>query len=701
MKTARSLTAFVLVALSVLAARADLFTGRDPQVKSDVRFLYDAIYKPAVSAHVSFSMVTAPDPVTGNGGAISPAYRQAVYDHINLVRFLTNRSRFVAVSEDGAELAAVQAAAYLMSRNNDLSHNPDASWIGYNALAAHGAGESQLALGGSATWVDNFLGDHGAENTIVGHRYAILGSNSFSAMGRVSGIPAACALYFDSNELRGRNDDPLTCPQIWPYAGYFPRQWLPPDSLISTEGFRVSVGFLHQAKPSFASATVVVKRNGSVISAPVVEQDTSAGTRWNRMVLSIPVAALADTGTDVTFTVEVSGVSFAKPMLWGQAGDVEPPAGTYGTPRNFSWSFTLFNAESAIPTITTQPASQSVYAGTALLLSVTASGPSLSYQWRKGGASIAGATSSTLTVASAAATDAGTYDCVVTNTSGSVGSSVATVTVVTGGFSQMTGISTRAMVADGSNALIPGISIQGTVPKKILVRAAGPNLLQYGLTNAISDPKIEIIPLGSNTPVATNDNWNSGDTELVAVTSVLGLGSFTVGSKDAALVATLAPGIYTAVCSGVGSSTGVGLVEVYDAEPAKGKMAALSVRAQVGNGNDVLIPGVSVTGSSAKKLLIRALGPKLAEYGVTGVLADPQVQVLPLGSNTPLAGNDNWNSSDTELIAKTNTAGLNGLTIGSKDAALLVTLPPGLYTAVVSGVGNTTGVALVEVYEVD
>jgi hypothetical protein len=149
--------------------------------------------------------------------------------------------------------------------------------------------------------------------------------------------------------------------------------------------------------------------------------------------------------------------------------------------------------------------------------------------------------------------------------------------------------------------------------------------------------------------------------------------------------------------SGTGAAAqGIALVEVYEADSTPSSLVNLSCRARVGTGGDILIAGFAVAGSEPKRVLIRAAGPSLAALGVTGALADPRLEVIREGTGAIVATNDNW---DSALAPAASSVGAFALTPGSRDAAIIVTLPPGAYTAQVSGVNNTTGVALVEVYE--
>jgi hypothetical protein len=246
-------------------------------------------------------------------------------------------------------------------------------------------------------------------------------------------------------------------------------------------------------------------------------------------------------------------------------------------------------------------------------------------------------------------------------------------------------LSVRAAMAAGQT-LIVGFVVDGGA-KPMLVRAAGPVLNKYGLTGVV-DPQLKLFN-GSSTQVAANDNW---DAALATTFATLGAFPFDAGSKDAALQQTI-NGPHTAQATATGA--GAILVEAYDAGPNDGrKLVNLSARFQVGIGDNILIAGFVLSGTGTRQLLIRAVGPTLTNYGVTGVLADPQLAVFDVG--TSIASNNDWSAS---LSSTFTTLGAFALNAGSKDAALVVTLQAGKpYSVQVSGVGNTTGEALVEIY---
>ncbi|OYU98648.1 MAG: hypothetical protein CFE26_27220, partial [Verrucomicrobiales bacterium VVV1] len=175
-------------------------------------------------------------------------------------------------------------------------------------------------------------------------------------------------------------------------------------------------------------------------------------------------------------------------------------------------------------------------------------------------------------------------------------------------------------------------------------------------------------------------------------------------SLDAVVLAQLDPGAYTAQVSGTGGKTGVALVELYDVDTvaafAPQKLVNVATRGVVGTGENILIAGFVVSGSTSKKLLIRGIGPTLGGLGVTGALADPVLQIIR-SDRTVVRENDNWEVGNDSVLVTTATTkvGAFPLAAGSKDAVLLINLPPGTYSATVSGVGGTTGQGLIEVYE--
>jgi hypothetical protein len=255
-------------------------------------------------------------------------------------------------------------------------------------------------------------------------------------------------------------------------------------------------------------------------------------------------------------------------------------------------------------------------------------------------------------------------------------------------------LSIRSNAGTGSQTLIVGFAIAGG-GKPVLVRAIGPGLAPFNVTGALPDPRLDLNRVGVASPIDTNDNWSAQASAAFARVGAFGL---TTGSRDSAILTTLEANSYTAQVNDVGGATGVALVEVYDTEPGSAaKLVNISARSEVGMSGGVLIAGFNVSGNGPRTLLIRGIGPSLTGFGVTGALADPRLDLFASGTTTPLASNDNWESSSSEVFSR---IGAFNLPSGSRDAVLLVTLNPGTYTVQVSGVANSTGIALVELYAV-
>jgi len=275
---------------------------------------------------------------------------------------------------------------------------------------------------------------------------------------------------------------------------------------------------------------------------------------------------------------------------------------------------------------------------------------------------------------------------------------------------RLANISNRGPVGTGANIMIPGFAIAGTTPKTLLIRGVGPTLGGFGVAGTISDPAIELFPSGEFTAVQSNDNWGDAP-DVEALKTAFGLvGAFdlTEGSGDAAmLVMDLAPGGYTVQVSGVNDGTGVALAEVYDLGAlldGPTEVVNISNRGFVGVNAEVQIPGFVIGGARGKKVLIRAVGPSLAVFGVGGTLPDPTLELFRQGEEGSFLNNDNWEDAPNSQQIKTIAASVGAFPLiegdEGKDAAVLIALSPGNYSAVARGQGGSTGVALVEVYMV-
>lgn len=266
--------------------------------------------------------------------------------------------------------------------------------------------------------------------------------------------------------------------------------------------------------------------------------------------------------------------------------------------------------------------------------------------------------------------------------------------------SRLANLAIRAEASAGE-PLIVGFNVGAGAEKTVLIRAVGPTLEGFGVSRPLPDPRVQLFASGS-ARIGENDDHAAADSPVFAQVGAFGLPA---GSKDAALVARLAPGGYTAHVTGAAGTSGTVLVEVYEVGSTGTPLTNLSARARVGTGDALLIPGLVLSpGATSRRVLVRAVGPGLVPFGVTGLLADPKLELFQGG--TRIAENDNWGTPVGPHAASAETLGTTfqrcgafSLLAGSLDAALDVLLPPGGYTLQVSGIGGRTGEALVEVYD--
>jgi hypothetical protein len=391
---------------------------------------------------------------------------------------------------------------------------------------------------------------------------------------------------------------------------------------------------------------------------------------------------------------------------WDKSATWRTSAAVNGTPGAAdAGGFTLSLAQAAALTTT---------AGDATSLTVRASAEGgVTYQWQvlTNGqwAGIAGATAATYAIPSTQVFHAGTYRVLVTAAGTTVASDATTIalTPAVTSAARLVNLATRGQSLTGANALVPGFYISGTGTKRLLIRNIGPTLASFGVANALADPQLTLKRYNAATAtysdVAANDNWTTTVALSTLTTTTASLGAFALasGSADAALLVELTPGQYTASAAGVNDGTGVALVELYDADTGTptARLSNIATRGFVGTGDDIIAAGLVIAGSGAKTVLIRAIGPTLAVFGLTDVLADPQLAIYR-GPDVILA-NDDWSAGTTAGATAGAAAQLGAFALpaGSKDAAFVVTLPAGAYTVQIRGADNTSGLALVEVYE--
>ncbi len=405
----------------------------------------------------------------------------------------------------------------------------------------------------------------------------------------------------------------------------------------------------------------------------------------------------------------------AETVAWAHAtrdGRYVILAGKEGGTAPISAGLVIFERQglsgAVAPVIAIQPLAQSVATGGGTTLAVGASGPGvLAYQWAKNGTALPGANAPALTLAAVGAADAGTYTCVVANGAGATVSAPAELKVVNAIATDPARLSNLAVRTEiGPSApLIVGFVVgraSGPTNKPLLLRGMGPSLASLGFATALPDPRLVLF--GESGALAANDNW-AGDAVVAETAARVGAFAFASAlSRDAALAALPSAGGYTMQVASSDGATGTAIAEIYDASTgfsaAEARLVNVSARGEVGGTNGPLIAGFVVAGPTAKTVLVRGIGPTLAGFGVRGALGDPQLTVFR--GSALVATNDNWHDAPNAVSMPDAAARVGAFRLGTTalDAALLLTLPPGPYTAQVTGVGGGQGSALVEVYDV-
>jgi len=366
------------------------------------------------------------------------------------------------------------------------------------------------------------------------------------------------------------------------------------------------------------------------------------------------------------------------------------------------------------PIMNTQPLTQSVKLGAAFTLSVnvTSTGTTPTYQWYFNNVAITGATSTTYTIPSVLASNAGSYTVTATNSAGSVTSQAAQLTVLNPG--RLTNLSVLSLDGPGSQLLTVGFVSGGlgtTGSQNLLIRGIGPTLgaAPFNVPNVLPDPTLSVFNSSSGV-VAYNDNWSAPASNATAVTAAdAATGAFALTSTtslDAALVTNLTAGGYSVQVAGKNGATGNVIAEVYDNTPVDSysvttpRLVNLSCLEQVSSGG-ILSAGFVIGGSTAEQVLIRASGPTLgaAPFNVPGTIPDPKVTVFN-SSSTVLATNTAWGGSVVITAANSATGAFQFVNTASKDSAVVLTLQPGAYSVQATSASGTAGITLIEVYEV-
>jgi PKD repeat protein len=472
-----------------------------------------------------------------------------------------------------------------------------------------------------------------------------------------------------------------------------------------------TVGAITARNDNGSDATTLTFVIGSVTGAPVIASPTSAVGTVGRPFVTYLITA---TGLPTSYTATNLPPGLRLNALTGAINGTPTAAGTTFTTLTATNGFgsgtatlTLVIAPATGAPIFTSPTSTTGTVGTPFVTYlITATGQPTAYTAT---GLPPGLTLNPVTGAiNGTPTTAGTSVVTLTATNAN-GTTTATVTIVISGAasvasSQIVNFAARAISGPGSESLIMGFVVAGE-GTNLLVRGIGPSLTPYGVVTPLADPFLTLF--NNAGAIATNDDWQTNtagasNAAALALTAAR-VGAFPLadGSKDSALLLAINSGAHTTGLVRPNGSTGVALTEIYDIDRKAGtRLINVSARMNVTAGEGTLIAGFVIVGNAPATVLIRGIGPTLSIFGVTGVLADPTISVF--AGSARIATNDNWSTETAPATAITQASARSGafaLPVGSKDAALLLTLQPGTYTVQVTGVAATTGVALIEIYD--
>lgn len=481
-----------------------------------------------------------------------------------------------------------------------------------------------------------------------------------------------------------------------------------------------------KGSPVYAYNIEVSAGGGATTVAPGFTAQPSGQTVTAGASISLTVTATGTPAPTLQWWKDGAPLAGATGATYAVASARPADAGTYSVvATNSAGSLTSAAAQvvvnaatvNAAPSFATQPANQTAMLGGRVSLVVAVSGtPAPTLQWLKDGTPIAGATASTYVIAAAGAGDAGVYTVVARNAAGSATSTAAQLSVMNpagpgGATGRLVNLSILTNAGAGASvltmgAVVGGAGAQGALP--LVIRAVGPTLgTAFGITGVLSDPVMTVNAQGAAAPIAVNDNWGGTAASRAAFAAV---GAFALpdSSLDCAYVPPspgLAPGGYTVQVAGTGNGSGLVIAEIYDASGSARtagmpRLINLSTLAQIDAGGTLAV-GFVIGGTAPCTVLVRAVGPTLGTaFGIGGVMADPGLVLFSNDTGQQISANDDWGGG-AALSGSMSAVGAFALADpASRDAVLVATLPPGAYSARVSGKNGTGGTAIVEVYEV-
>ena len=569
----------------------------------------------------------------GIAGNTSQAYKDNVALRINIFRRMAGLQPIVL--NNATYNAKDQQAAMMMSANNDITHNPPATWKFYSADGAEACANSLLSLDEAGpTAIVGYMYDWGPFNGTAGHRnqgillpsVTVLGTGDVPA---VAGYAAANAIWANDPSIGNSTVNNAITLMPWPAKGYMPHFLIPGR-------WTLFVPDLSPTAPcDLSHATAAVTKDGVHLNIKVSPSPSGGALVW-----TLDGTDEGDSDTKIlSFSYENELFGWARPNFqqdihYHVVVDGIRVAHIDGTGRNLG------------------------------------DGPPFT-----GAGVIEGHLE---------------YDVIGYNPDLAV--------IDPNNEANLINISTRSFAGSGSSTQIAGFIINGQSARKVLIRAGGPYLAQFAVSDVLADPVLTVFD--GQTQIAGNDDWETNGADVTEASSAVGAVGFAHGSKDAAVVMTLQPGhAYTAQVAGKNGSTGNALVEVYDADSGTDShLVNISTRSFVGTGGSIQIGGFILHGGGSRRVIIRAGGPYLTQFGVQNVLLDPLLTVFR--GQTQIAQNDDWGSNSADVAAAVASANIVGYNAGSKDSALVLTLDADQpYTAQVSGKNGATGNALIEVFQ--
>jgi hypothetical protein len=453
----------------------------------------------------------------------------------------------------------------------------------------------------------------------------------------------------------------------------------------------------------------------SGIFALLMPLGAQAQTSAAPILTTQPASQSVAVGASVTFTVAATATPSPN-YQWFKDGVPLFQSGNSGTLTISSvqfrdagvYSVQVFNSAGSVTSepatlsvasqavVTTAPVSQSVSEGADVSFSVATTGSGLTYQWLYNDRPLDNATGDTLTLDNVGVNQAGAYSVEVSGSDGVEAVEVAALAVSSD--ASLTNLSVRSSVGTKGQPLVIGFVLRGTGTGQLLVRGVGPTLSEFGVSGVLASPELTLYGAFGQV-IASNSGWDDSAT-LSSAFAEVGAFPFEAGSADTALLETLGPGNYTATVTGIGSSTGTALGELYSVDSGTPTVNLVNVsgRGYVSDGGP-LIAGFVVSGTTSETVLIRGVGPGLGVlFGIPGALRASEV-TLYNSQGVAIASNSGWNNDP--MISSTGAqVGAFAFPDGSLDSALVVTIPPGVYTAEVTGQNGASGVALAEVYKV-